>query len=311
MSQQLIQTASLKQLFSSENVKGRFEAMLGKKSAGFISSVLQVCNSNGYLSDADPMSVLNSAATAASLDLPINPSLGFAYIVPFNTKQKDGSYKKMAQLQIGYKGLIQLAQRSGQFKTINVTDIKDGELKSIDRVTGQFQFEWLTEGRPNAKTIGYAAYFELINGFSKVLYMSKEDCTAHGTKYSKTFTQKYGLWAKEFDLMSMKTTLKMLLSKYAPLSIEMQTAQLADQSIQLTEGDYQYPDNDTPTIDITEQNERVEKERLVSVIAKAKNVKALMAIESELVQEGKDKQEYLELIEDAKAKFIDKELSNS
>ena len=302
------QSLTTKDLFSQVSIQKRFEKILGNKAQGFISSVLQISNSD-LLSDADPMSVLNAAATAAALDLPINPNLGLAYIVAYNTKQKDGSYKKMAQFQMGYKGLIQLSQRSGLFKTINVTTIKEGEITNINRITGEIDFVWIDpKVREDMKTVGYAAYFELSNGFSKMLYMSLEECNAHGAKYSKTFKNKYGLWATNFDHMASKTVLKLLLSRYAPLSIELQTATLADQSIQRKEGEYEYPDNDSTVIDITEQNSRIEKQRIMNVVSKAKDVKQLQLIETELTREGRDTPENLKIVEEAKAVLINAEM---
>lgn len=256
------QSNSVKGLFSRDDVKQRFNKILGKKSAGFITSVLQAIQGNKYLSKADPNTVLTAAATAAALDLPINQSLGYAYIVP---------YKGQAQFQIGYKGLIQLAQRSGMFKKINVTDVKKGELKSIDRMTGSFVCEWIQEGRPQLKTEGYIAYFELLNGFSKAFYMSIEDINAHAKKYSQAFKSNSGPWKTDYDAMASKTVLKLLLSRYAPLSIDMQTAQLADQSVQKEDGEYKYPDNDIETIEIQPKNtqENELKDRLKQIMLAA------------------------------------------
>ena len=117
-----------KSLFARDDVKAKFQEMLGKRATSFITSVLQIVASNDLLAKADPTSVYQSAAVAATLDLPLNNNLGFAYIVPYNQKQKDGSYKTVAQFQLGYKGFIQLAQRSGQFKTISATPVYEGQL---------------------------------------------------------------------------------------------------------------------------------------------------------------------------------------
>lgn len=218
---------TVKNLFGKDEVRNKFQELLGKRAPAFITSVLQIVASNDLLAKADPHSVYHSAAVAATLDLPLNNNLGFAYIVPYN--QKDGSFKQVAQFQMGYRGFIQLAQRSGQFRTISASPIYEGQLIAENPLTGFiFDFKIKKEG---AKVIGYAAYIQLINGFEKVVYMSVDELKAHGTKYSMTFKKGYGLWKDDFDAMAIKTVLKLLLSKYAPLSVDMQKAVLTDQAI--------------------------------------------------------------------------------
>ena len=244
---------TVKSLFSQENVKSKFQEMLGKKAQGFITSVLQIAASNTMLAKADPMSIYNAAATAATLDLPINNNLGFAYIVPYNNRQPDGSMKVVAQFQIGYKGFIQLAQRSGQFRTISATPIFEGQLVESNPLTG-FKFDFTKKTSENI--IGFAGYFELINGFEKTLYMSVEEMKAHGLKFSKTFSK--GLWQTDFSGMGNKTVIKLLLSKFAPLSIEMQKAVITDQAhIKNEEGtEVAYVDHEEVVID--KEAERVQ-----------------------------------------------------
>ena len=207
---------------------------MGKKGVGFISSVLSAVNSNSLLQNADQNSIYTAALMAATLDLPINQNLGLAYIIGYNTKQADGSYKVMAQFQIGYKGFKQLAMRSGQFKTLHETVVKEGEIINHDRLTGSMKFNWIQDSseRLSKKTIGYISYFELLNGFSSIFYMTKEEAENHGKKYSQNY-KKYGtgLWKDEFDAMALKTVIKLNLSKNAPLSIEMQQAVLSDQGV--------------------------------------------------------------------------------
>ena len=217
---------TIKSFFSQNNVRLKFEELLGKKAQGFITSVLQVVNSNNLLSQAEPTSVYNAAAVAATLDLPINNNLGFAYIVPYNQKI-NGQFVKVAQFQLGYKGFIQLAQRSGQFQTIASTPIYENQLIEINPLTG-FIFDFNKKGE---KVIGYAAYFKLINGFEKTFYMTIEEIEKHGLKYSKNYNSVSSLWKTDFDSMATKTVLKLLLSKFAPLSIEMQKAIIADQGV--------------------------------------------------------------------------------
>jgi len=208
---------TIKGFFHRDDVKSKFNELMGNRSAQFITSVLSVVNNNNYLKNASPESVFSSALMAATLDLPVNPNLGFAYIIP---------YGQQAQFQVSYKGLIQLALRSGQFKTISVTPVYEGQIKQQNPLTG-FEFDW--SNKQSDKVVGYAAYFSLINGFEKTMYMTVEEIQAHGKRFSKTYGN--GVWKTDFDAMAQKTCLKLLLSKYAPLSIEMQKAVIADQSI--------------------------------------------------------------------------------
>ena len=230
MSNQQIATQqqNVKQFFSQEIIKNKVHEVLGKRSNQFITTVLQIASSNDLLAKADPVSILNASMVAATLDLPINQNLGFAYIIPFNQKQRDGSYKTVAQFQLGYKGFIQLAQRSGQFKTISATPIYDGQLIESNPLTG-FKFDF--GSKKSDIIIGYAAYFELLNGFQKTLYMTVKEMEQHGLKFSQTYKKGYGLWKDDFDSMAQKTVIKLLLSKFAPLSIEMQKAIITDQGI--------------------------------------------------------------------------------
>lgn len=248
-----VSTQKVQTLLSSENVKNRLEEILGKRASTFATSVLQIVKSNSLLAEAEPNSVIGAAMTAATINLPLNNNIGFAYIIPFREKQKDGSYLVKAQFQIGYKGFIQLSQRSGQFKTINVSEVVEGEIASQDRLSGQIEFNWIQDDkeRLKRKTIGYVAYFSLLNGFEKSMYMSMDELNAHGKKFSQTFKKGFGLWKDDFDSMAKKTTLKLLLSKYAPLSIDMQRAVETDQAAfnDLDEvSEINYPDNETPKI---------------------------------------------------------------
>lgn len=199
---------TLKGMLEMPAYKNKFNEMLGKKAAGFMSSIIAVANNNKLLAKAEPSTVIGAAAQAAMLDLPINQSLGFAYIVP---------YKGAAQFQLGYKGYIQLAQRSGQYVDIGAKTVFEGELEYENRLLDKFKFG----ERTGDKVIGYLAYFRLTNGFEKMLFMELDEMIAHAKKYSKNYsggTEKWGL--AEFDVMAEKTVLKRLLSKYGPLSIE-------------------------------------------------------------------------------------------
>lgn len=229
-----------KELFGQESIRQKFVDMLGKKAQGFITSVLQCVAANELLKNADPNSIYNAAAVAATLDLPLNNQLGFAYIVPYNISVNAGTKteprwetRTVAQFQIGYKGYIQLGQRTGQYKAIAATKILEGELLSNDPLSGpEFDFSKRTQAESTAKPIiGYASYFKLVNGFEKVLYMPIETLREHGRKFSKSYDTKKGLWQTDPETMCLKTVLKLNLSKFGPMSIELQTAYTTDQAL--------------------------------------------------------------------------------
>lgn len=263
-----------KELFGKANIQERFEKLLGEKTQGFISSVLQIVNGSDLLAKAEPHTVLNAAATAASLDLPINQSLGFAYIVP---------YKGKAQFQIGWKGLVQLALRTGQYKKINAIEVYENQFKSFNSLTEELDADFTLEGEGNI--VGYAAYFKLHNGMEKLSYWTMKSVIKHAKKYSQTYDKKnkYGSlmsspWndKDQFDTMAKKTVLKNTLSKWGIMSIEMQKAVLADQSVQAEEGDFQYPDNESVPY-AEEVNE--EMVRAQTFIKKAQSIKELESLE--------------------------------
>lgn len=213
---------TLKGLLSSPAIKRRFNELIGEKAPGFMSSLLSVVNNNKLLAGVDPTTVISAGAMAATLDLPINQNLGFAYIIPYRNN-KTGRIE--AQFQLGYKGYIQLAQRAGQYKTINACEVYEGEITKVNRFTGEFEF-----GEKVSETIvGYIAYFKLINGFEKYLYMAADEMERHAQKYSKSY-KKTGKWGLDgdFHTMAIKTVIKRLLSKYGILSISMQSAVLND-----------------------------------------------------------------------------------
>ena len=237
---------TVKNLFGKDEVRNKFQELLGKRAPAFITSVLQIVASNDLLAKADPHSVYHSAAVAATLDLPLNNNLGFAYIVPYNQKFKEGDQwksKQVAQFQLGYKGFKQLALRSGQFKTMHSSDVREGELISRNRLTGEIVFKWIEneEERNKLKVIGYVNYFELLNGYSQTFYMTVGELRDHGLRYSQTFKNDKGLWKDDFNSMCLKTVTKLNLSKNAPLSVDMQRAITFDQAVI----------NDSETEDVT------------------------------------------------------------
>lgn len=230
-------------LMASKDVKAKFNDVLGKKAPGFIASVITASKNN--LKDVDPSSILKSAMTAATLDLPIESNLGFAYIVPYKTKINN-QWVKLAQFQLGYKGCIQLAIRSGQYKTINAIEVYEGEIKKVNRLTGEIELNDDEIEINRDKVVGYMAYFKLINGFEKSIYMSREEMEKHAKKYSKVYASgKSCLWATDFNKMAIKTVLKRLITKYGIMSIEMQKAVLSDQAIVDENDNLIYADNPT------------------------------------------------------------------
>lgn len=215
------QGMTINSLLQSTSIRSRFEDMLGSKAPGFISSIINVVNSNNQLKTMDPNKIVASAAIAAAMDLPLDPNLGFAYIVP---------YKGQPQFQMGYRGFIQLAMRTGQYKTINATHVYEGEIESFNRITGEVVFS--ETGATSNKIVGYIAYFKLINGFEKYEYWTVERVKEHAGRFSQAYKSgKGGPWQTDFDAMATKTVLKSLLSHYGILSIEMQTAVKADQAV--------------------------------------------------------------------------------
>lgn len=236
---------SITTYLNEDSVKQSIENALGQRTQQFITTVSSLVSKDEKLQACDKKSLMSACLTASSLDLPINQNLGFAYIIPYYDSKTKKTY---AQFQMGYKGFIQLAQRSGQFVRINATDVREGELKHQDMLTGDYVFEWLQEDREKAKVVGYVAYMQLTNGFSKTLYMSNKELEKHGLKYSATYKRGFGLWKTDFNAMAQKTVLKMLLSKYAPLTTDMQKAQVYDQAVVVNEDEVKYIDNQRPEL---------------------------------------------------------------
>jgi len=240
----MTQQLSTRQFFESESIKTHMRNILGEKSKSFATSVLSIVNNNEYLQKCDPASIYQCALVATTLDLPLNQNLGFAYIIPYKQKDSNGNYVDVAQFQIGYKGFIQLAQRSGQFLRINSAPIYEGQIVSADPLMGYvFDFSVKSE-----KLVGYAAYFKLLNGYEATLFMSVDELTKHGMKFSQTFKKGFGLWKTDFEGMARKTVIKLLLQRYAPMSIEMQKAEIADQSVI----------NDADTLDVSHIDNQID-----------------------------------------------------
>lgn len=230
------QQQPLSALIKSAAVKARFAKVLKTKGDSFLASVLTTVNNSALLQKAEPTTILSAAMIAAALGLSITPSLGFAALVPF----KDGKTGVcVCQFQIMARGLVQLALRTGQYHRIEVEAVHTGEIKSRNRFTGEIEFGEATDNN----IVGYLGFFELCNGFRKFLYMSNEEISKHAQKYSKTAKRGDGLWISNFDAMAKKTVLKLLLAKWGPLSVEMQTALLRDQAVETDDNQPTYVDN--------------------------------------------------------------------
>jgi len=206
---------SIQTLMDHPNVKAQFEKALEKHADVFAAGVIEVVSSDVNLQKCDPQSILKSALALATLRLPINKSLGFAYVVP---------YKGIAQPQIGYKGLVQLAQRTGQYKHINAGCVYEGELVSVNKMTGEVD---LSGTKVSDKIIGYFAYFSTNYGFSKCVYWSTDEVSSHAKRFSQAYNyaikngKKDSPWISDFDSMAQKTLLKHLISHYGPMTIEI------------------------------------------------------------------------------------------
>jgi recombination protein RecT len=218
---------------------------LGEGARQFLASVLTLANSDDKIKACDPIKLYNCCLMAAAIKLPFNQNLGQAYIIP---------YKSEPQLQIGWKGYVQLAQRSGLYRTINVDDVRVGEIKSHDRLVGEITFDWINDDDVRVRTpiIGYVAYFELLNGFRKMHYMTKAELERHAEKYSMTYRRNFGVWKDDFDAMARKTVIKLLLSKFAPLSIGNDIAKAID--IDQSDSEGNYVDNQLPKVEVIDAN---------------------------------------------------------
>lgn len=212
---------SIQALVKTDYMIKQAEKALGAKAPQFLTSVLALANSSPEIAKCEPYSTYNACLTAATLDLAVNQNLGYAYIVPYAGK---------AQFQMGWRGFVQLAMRYGQYESLGAREVYEDELVGVDEFTGEPKFKFSLD--KTGKIVGYMAYFVLLNGFKKAEYMSIEEIEKHAKKYSQTY-KKYGSgqWKDNFDRMAKKTVLKLLLNRYAPLSIEMQTAIAEDQKV--------------------------------------------------------------------------------
>jgi recombination protein RecT len=284
------QQQSVQSLMNSKAIKNKVLSLLGseKVAAGFISSVVSVANGNPQLKKADPMTVIGAAMVAATLNLPIVPTIGLAYIVP---------YKGKAQFQISYKGLIELAERSGQFKNIIDEVVFEGQLVKKNKFTGDYIFD--EDAKKSNKVVGYMARFDLVNGFSKTLFWTKEEVDAHARKFSQAFRSGYDCpWKSDYDAMARKTVLKALFSKYAPKSIQMQNAIQYDQAVvrandeiaqadnsnevvEVAYFDTEYPDNDSEQQPQQSETQQEQTSEISGILAARRAKKAAQAAQQQ------------------------------
>lgn len=261
-------------------VKNQLAQAVGKNSMRFVSSVVSAVTVNSALQECTNSSILSAALLGESLNLSPSPQLGQYYMVPFNNKKKGC---KEAQFQMGYKGYIQLAKRSGVYKKLNAMEIKEGELISFDPLMEDLKINLIEDDEIRAKTptIGYYAMFEELNGFRKVLYWSKKKMVAHAEQYSQAFFMNGGaeslklleegkipekdmwkyssFWFKNFDAMACKTMLRQLISKWGTMSIEFEKAFTNDMAVIHEDGEAEYVDNELEEEIIVEQSQEVQE----------------------------------------------------
>lgn len=272
----------MKSVINAPSVQEQFQNALGEHKDAFVASLIDLFTGDKQLQTCKPALVIAEALRAATLRLPLNKALGFAYIVVFNNsvKNPDGSWTKVPTPTFvpGYKGYIQLAMRTGQYRTINADFVYEGEMRRVSRLTGELA---LDGEKKSDKIVGYFCYFELLNGFNKTLYMSVEDMAQYALRYSPSFkgknrpttdalvkaaqanqpSSKVG-WEGNFNDMALKTVIRRLLSKYGYLSVEMQNALSKDvEDSQMSRNDLISENANTQTIELDDaQYEQVDKQ---------------------------------------------------
>lgn len=231
------------------NTQSYLTSVLGDRKGEFVNNITALVANNRQLQECEPSTLMYAALKATALRLPLDPNLAQAHVIPYkNNKTRTVE----AQFQMGWRGFVQLAIRSGQFQTINVTDIRKGEIQGYDLISGEMQVKAVPE-REKQPVEGYMAFFRLTNGFFKSLYMTVGEVEKHAKRYSQTYASKNDYvrssskWTTDFDAMARKTVLKLLLSRFAPLSVEMQQAVQADQSVMRDDKSFEYVDNESST----------------------------------------------------------------
>ena len=239
MSKALSKIDTFKSEISSSEVQKLFVNSMKENSSSFIATIIDIYSSDSNMQECAPQLVINEALKAASLKLPLSKGLGFGYLV---------AYKGKPQFQIGYRGFIQLAIRSGEYITINADAVYEGEISAQDKLRGIFEFNGV---RKSDKVIGYFAHIELKNGFTKTLFMTKEKILLHAKKYSKTFDSSYSPWKTSADEMGIKTVLKNILNHYGTLSVDMAAAFESDRDDEIQDNantiDISFTEPEAPT----------------------------------------------------------------
>lgn len=269
---------SVKALFERADVGKRFAEVLGKRAPQFVTSILQLAASDKVLANADPYTVYNAAMTAASLDLPVNKNLGFAWIIGYKNNSKGTTE---AQFQLGYKGYIQLAQRTGQYAKINCVEVYANQFKGWNALTEELDADFSIDGIGNV--VGYCAYFRLLNGYEKTVYWSSEKVKTHAGRFSKTFRFNDSTWKTDFDAMAKKTVLKNTLSTWGILSVELQNALKVDQAVIKNEEEVDYPDYQDANVLSKEE------ERMLAMIDAAESAEELYALAPNVMESMGDK----------------------
>lgn len=250
---------------TSERTQNYLQTLLQDRKGEFVNNLTALVSQNKSLQECEPITLLYAGLKATALNLPLDSNLGFAYVIPYKNNKTNITE---AQFQIGYKGFIQLALRTCEVRTINVTDVREGEILTDDFVTGEMTFK-RKDNREELPIVGYVSYLELVSGFRKQHYMSVAQLQNHAQTYSQTyrskqdFIKKSSKWTTDFDAMAKKTCLKLLLSKYAPMSIQLNQAITSDQGVLrgMADKDVEYIDN--PVIeDVTEVSEEMAKKIL-------------------------------------------------
>jgi recombination protein RecT len=258
-----VQKITIKDYMSAPAVQKKMQEMLVSPQMvrQFTTSVISIAGSDQLLAESEPRSLFNACLTAASLNLPINKNLGFAHIIGYKNTRAGVTE---AQFQLGARGFKELAQRSGKYKFINQGDVREGEMGGRNRLTGQIDFNWEQDEAKRLKLpiIGYFSYFELHNGFTSTLYMSKEEVTAHGKQYSQAFKKGFGPWKDNFEAMALKTVSKLNISKNGPLSVELETAIASDQAVIRDNGQRDYIDGEEAL-----NNEKADEEERAAILA--------------------------------------------
>lgn len=309
-----ISPTTMMQNMLKENHK-KLVAVLGDNANSFMVSAINLYDRE--LMGADPQTVMNGLFIAAALKLPIEKNMGFAYIIPYKNNKTGVT---TAQFQIGYKGLMQLALRSGQVKKLNAIEIYEGQIKYFNPLTEEIEFDMTA---PRTEVIGYASYMELVNGFNKIIYVSKEEMEQHAEKFSqayrydKNYKKTASVWSSDFDSMAKKTVIKMML-KFAPLSADMQMVEKVDQT-SVKKADIEIDSNGKGTVltesieaeyvDNKKDNTPVSKDDVIDLLADAHNIKVdIKKKASELkIDFDNMNQDDLKILRD----FIDSEIDKS